>query len=147
MQYPSLLWENTLSVAAQKQEPTDKGTGEPETEQRAVVPENSLADLVLPLDFSMATRALLRRLCSAEEIRFRGELIWAIADTEALDAALDTLYRETEAFERLLRRYDRANPEAAVLLFPAVAAAYLQLLELWQSVPDSGRMGVVRAHM
>ena len=85
----------------------------------------------------MATRALLRRLCSAEEIRFRGELIWAIADTEALDAALDTLYRETEAFERLLRRYDRANPEAAVLLFPAV----------WQSVPDSGRMGVVRAHM
>lgn len=147
MQYPSLLWENALSAEGREKEPTDREAAESSSGKEGIVPENSLADLVLPLDFSKATRELLRRLCSAAEIRFRGEMIRTIADTESLDGALDTLYTETEAFERLLRRYDKANPETAVLLFPAVAAAYLRLLELWQRVPETGRMGVVRAHM
>ena len=146
MQYPSLLWENALSAEGREKEPTDREAAESSSVKEGIVPENSLADLVLPLDFSKATRELLRRLCSAAEIRFRGEMIRTIADAESLDGALDTLYTETEAFERLLRRYDKANPETTVLLFPAVAAAYLRLLELWQrtacrDIPAAGGIG------
>ncbi len=128
MIYPSLLWEN------------DAG-------QEPAADESCLSDLILPLDFSVANRAILRCFCTPAEILFRGEMIWRLAHEPSLDTVLDALYVETEAFERLLRRYGKAADETAELLFPSVAAAYLSLLARWQTVPADGRFGVVRAHM
>lgn len=128
MAYPSLLWKNM-----DKREPA--------------VQENTLSDLILPLDFSVANRTILCCFCTPAEIAFRGEMIWRLAHDPSLDGVLDDLYMKTEAFERLLRRYDKAGDETADLLFPAVAAAYLRLLAHWQTVPEDGRCGVVRAHM
>lgn len=135
MLYPSLLWDN------------EKGE-----EKSPGVAENTLADLVLPLDFSMATRSIMRILCTPAEISFRGDMIWKIATEEGgayttLDEILAELYTKTETFERLLRRYDKAGKETCVLLFPVVVSSYLRLLVLWCTVPDTGRFGVVRAHM
>ena len=128
MAYPSLLWENT-----------DK--------HMPAVQENTLCDLIVPLDFSVANRALLRRFCTSAEISFRGKMIWRLAHDPALMDMLDALYTETEAFEGLLRRYDKAGDEASDLLFPAVAAAYQELLTHWLNMPADGRFGVVRGYM
>lgn len=128
MKYPSLLWQDGLDVEKKLFPVNESGRITPASGK---ISQETIEDLLPKKAFCDTSAAFFRHPCREEEIEVRQKLIWHLAHDAVALGRIEVLLDELGRFEQLLRRWSSPTiaEKAHVLLFPAVAGAFVTLAE------------------
>ena len=138
MDYPSLLWKNGLGHNRTLFLTDERGKTVP---AEGAVAQNVLEDLLPEGAFGAGSAVYFRFPCDGEEIPARQKLIRKLTRDGAFLGTAEDLLEEVAQFERLYHRWKAPElPKGQyVLLFPAVASAYLRLAEKFAGMLPADR--------